>query len=251
MPTPCQTGSFVFGAVGKYVSYPASADWAPGTGDFCIEWWQYQTQATPPCCSRVWQIGNWPAQHFGVSIENGNFYAWMTNAIVGSYALTNYLNQWVHFAYVRKNLHMAVYQNGAKIIDGAVANMDINTSPEPLQIGYGSDMYWTGKLTNFHFVKGNSVYEPAGSTITVPTGPLNPTTGTKLLLRASTEATYLTDSSGLNRTATNNGNVTWSADSPLCPETGIVSNAATFKIGAQTVSKIYKASTLIWEAPAN
>jgi hypothetical protein len=38
------TGSAQFGNPGQYLSVTGSSDFAVGTGDFTVEWWQYMTQ---------------------------------------------------------------------------------------------------------------------------------------------------------------------------------------------------------------
>jgi hypothetical protein len=101
----------------------------------------------------------------------------------------------------------------------------VTNNTDPLKIGFGSSNWWNGKITNFRWVKGSSVYDGTQSTITVPTSPLAAIGGTKLLLLTNSAGTYLTDSSGLNKSATNNGNVIWSSDSPdlaCCEELNLV-----------------------------
>jgi hypothetical protein len=39
-----------------------------GTGDFTIEWYQYQTDTNS--FPRIFQVGNYPTTSIGVSIEN-------------------------------------------------------------------------------------------------------------------------------------------------------------------------------------
>ena len=38
------TGSAQFGNSGQYLSVAGSSDFAVGTGDFTVEWWQYMTE---------------------------------------------------------------------------------------------------------------------------------------------------------------------------------------------------------------
>jgi hypothetical protein len=214
----CHKGSLVFGANDKYISYAGSNDWALGTGDFCIEWWQYQTAASPPLYSRLFQVGDYPNHSIAVSIENGQFIFWVNNGngYYGPVSLANYLNQWVHFAVVRQSGTTSVYQNGTRIINVSTPN-NVTNNTDALKIGFGSGNWWNGKITNFRWVKGSSVYDGTQSTITVPTAPLPAISGTKLLLLTETSGTYLNDSSGLNKSATNNGSVTWSSDAPNFP----------------------------------
>lgn len=210
-------GSYRFGlndTEPRYISIPASDDWAFGTDDFTVEWFQYQTQASPPSYSRLFQIGNWPSHSFAVSIESGNFLLWL-NAGSTYYAnlpLSNYINQWNHFAVSRSSGMVSVWQNGEIIWNGPVNN-SIENNFEELLIGFGSDNVWNGYLTNFRIVTGNSVYDVNSSTIVVPDSPLTDVMGTKLLLLFG-DPNNLVDSSQYNRPVTNYG-ATWSDLTPF------------------------------------
>lgn len=216
----CPTGSLSFGVSGRYLSLEAGENWSAGTGDFCIEWWQYQTQSSPPSYSRVFQVGDWPNHSIAISIESGNFLVWVNNGsnFYANEPLTDYLNQWVHFVFLRQSGVVSVYKNGVRFINVSASN-DVNDVTNELKIGEGSGNWWNGDITNFRWVNGNSVYDGTQSTITVPTEPLTNISGTKLLLLANDNSTYLLDSSSNNLTVTNNGSVTWSSNSPnfLCP----------------------------------
>lgn len=64
-------GAISFNGSSTYLSAPASADWAPGTGDFTVEWWQYQTDSS--AYPRIFSVGSYPAAAIGVSIESTTF----------------------------------------------------------------------------------------------------------------------------------------------------------------------------------
>ena len=213
--TKFRGGSYQFGGSNRYLSIPAGSDWAVGTGDFCVEWFQYQTQASPPAYSRLFQVGEWPNHSIAVSIESGNFYVWLNagSTFYSAGALSNYLNKWVHFAFVRQSGLVSVYQNGVRILNQLITN-NITNTVDNLQIGYGSGNYWNGYVTNFRFVNGSSVYDASQSTITVPKEPLTEITGTKLLLLAKNRNDF-SDSSSLNKSITNVSDVTWSPSGPF------------------------------------
>lgn len=210
-------GSYRFGlndTEPRYISIPASEDWAFGYDDFTVEWFQYQTQASPPSYSRLFQVGGWPNQSFAVSIENGLFLLWLNNSSTYYVGLeiSNYLNKWIHFAISRVSGQVSVWQDGTKIWNGTV-NTDITNNYDNFQIGYGSDNVWNGYVTNFRLVTGTYVYDVNDNTITVPTTPLTNVTGTKLLLLFS-DPNNLIDLSPDNRTITNYG-ATWSNLTPF------------------------------------
>ena len=56
----------------SYLRIPNTNDFDFGTGDFTIEWYQYQTDNNP--YPRIFQVGNYPSVSIGVSIEGGIFY---------------------------------------------------------------------------------------------------------------------------------------------------------------------------------
>lgn len=216
---PTKPGSYRFGRndiIERYISIPASNDFAFGTSDFTVEWFQYQTQASPPSYSRLFEIGGYPDHSFAVSIESGTLILWLNNSTTfyGSLPLSNYLNEWSHFAISRQSGAVSIWQDGARIWTGTVSNNVTDNSSE-FTIGSGSSNVWNGYLSNFRLVtgNGNSVYNPSNLTITVPTLSLTNVPGTKLLLLFENE-NNLKDSSIYNRSITNFG-ATWSSISPF------------------------------------
>jgi hypothetical protein len=213
---PTKPGSFRFGlndVTERYISIPASNDFAFGTNDFTVEWFQYQTQVSPPDYSRLFQIGTYPEHSFAVSIESGALFLWLDKTYYGVLALSNYLNEWSHFAISRQSGTVSIWQDGSRIWTGTVGNSVTNNS-DVFKIGSGSSNVWNGYLSNFRLVTGNGncVYDPSNLTITVPTTALTNVSGTKLLLLFGENNPI--DSSIYNRQITNYG-ATWSSISPL------------------------------------
>jgi hypothetical protein len=60
------------GTATSYLSIPNTNEFDFGTGDFTIEWYQYQTDSNP--FPRIFQVGNYPTISIGVSIEGGSFF---------------------------------------------------------------------------------------------------------------------------------------------------------------------------------
>jgi len=213
---PTKPGSFRFGlndVTERYISIPASNDFAFGTNDFTVEWFQYQTQVSPPDYSRLFQIGTYPEHSFAVSIESGALFLWLDKTYYGVLALSNYLNEWSHFAISRQSGTVSIWQDGSRIWTGTVGNSVTNNS-DVFKIGSGSSQVWNGYISNFRLVTGNGncVYDPSNLTITVPTTALTNVSGTKLLLLFGENNPI--DSSIYNRQITNYG-ATWSSISPL------------------------------------
>lgn len=214
------TGSAQFGNTGQYLSVAGSSDFAVGTGDFTVEWWQYMTQTpedtSPSRWPRVW----WVDGSFGVSLENAPdpiFYFWLggaRNMATLTNFSSNYKDKWVHFATTRTSSTLRVFANGIQI-GSEVNTTNVTNSSTALAIGsYPLDTaccQFPGRITNFHFVKGTSLYS---ANFTVPTVPTTAVANTKLLLLHTNASGLLTDSSASARTVTNVGSITFSSLSP-------------------------------------
>jgi hypothetical protein len=230
---PPQLVSASFNGTSQYLTVPGNANYALGTGDFTIEWWQYQTGAgTFP---RVFSVGTSPTASVAVSIEGGTFYFWegSDGAAKFSSAITGYLNTWVQFAISRISGQTSVYQNGTQIGSTYADTNNINDSSSVLSIGRDMvatpNTYFPGYISNFRIVKGTGIYT---GNFTTPTKPLTPVTNTVLLL--SMGATPFIDTSTPTSavTVTNVGTVVTVNSSPF-PATwtdsisGIVATVAT------------------------
>ena len=165
----------------QYLSLPAGSSWVLGTGDFTIEWWQYMT--TQNSNPRVFSVGTYPSASIAVSIEGGTFYVWEASGFRFNFALSTYLNTWIHFAISRVSGNTSVYQNGTRIGSTYTDTNNINNSSANLTIGQESTTsagsYFTGYLSNFRIVKGTGVYTANFSPITTT---LRPVAGTQVLL---------------------------------------------------------------------
>lgn len=209
------SGSFLFdGGENCNIVIPNDEDFRFRTGDFTVEWWQFQTDNNSYV--RPWSQGDWPSATIGVSLEDGLFYYWEDGDLY-NIGLIEYKNQWVHFAITRNESTIKVFKNGIQLGDSLTSSYDYNDTINNLGIGneptypYGSLTAFGGNITNFRWVKGTAIYT---SNFSVPTSPLIATPDTKLLLLASTEATFLNDSSGLSKTIINTNSV-WSSDNPF------------------------------------
>ena len=171
-------GSYYFDGTG-YLRLAASPNWALGTGDFTIEWFQYQT--THDSYPRVFQVGRYQQ---GISIGcnfnlTGEFDVWTPGVSASgfdSFTVGDVTEAWQHFAIVRRNSELHVYKNGVQV--GVMANSaDVTNSTTDLYIGCEGvtpDTFFTGYITNFRLVKGVAVYT---GDFTVPTSALTATAG--------------------------------------------------------------------------
>jgi hypothetical protein len=179
-PTASPVGgkAYELNGTSSYLSVPADNSWNFGTGDFTIEWFQYQTDTN--AFPRIFAIGSYDlGTVIGCSIEDGLFYAWYNNNNNYNPEESNYKDAWYHFSIVRNGNMLHVYKNGQEIGPGKdITGINIiNSSNHPLYFGVedggaNTNTYFGGYLTNIRIVKGLAVY--TGS-FTVPTSPLTQT----------------------------------------------------------------------------
>lgn len=211
-------GSILFsGSSTSGLTFPNDPDFRFGTGDFTVEWFQYQTSGDASA-QRIFAIGNYPTQTIGISQEGSftsrTFYAWVSGAnAIGS--SLNLANAWNHFAICRSGTSLRIFRNGTQIGTTLSNSTNFNNTTNVLAIGNESSpsavATFNGYITNFHWVKGTALYT---ANFTRPSAPITPVANTKLLLRATTSGTYIQDSSGLGKVATPTG-ATWNALSPF------------------------------------
>lgn len=217
-PKPSVGGSLFFnGADNSNLSVPNDVDFRNGTGDFTIEWFQYAT-TVGNSFPRLFSIGNYPGQSIAVSQEGSDasrtFYAWISGANIIE-SNQNYSNTWVYFALCRQGTNFRVFKNGTQIGTTLTNSTNFNNTTNALRIGNETTpsvgAAFKGYITNFRWTKGVALYT---STFTRPSAPLTASANTSLLLLATSNATASTDSSGKNKTVTNNS-VTWNALTPF------------------------------------
>lgn len=168
----------------SYLQIPNTDEFDFGTGDFTIEWYQYQIDNNP--FPRIFQVGSHssPGEEItiGVSIERvtiggipgGDFYYWPkvlsgasppgsagTVRKVAFIESASYKNTWVHFAICRSSNVTKVFMNGVQIGDNIVDENDYNgisslaIANQPVKTTLAS---FGGYMTYFAWVKGIAKY---------------------------------------------------------------------------------------------
>jgi hypothetical protein len=161
----------------NYVSVSGNSNFNVGTGDFTIEWFQYQTDSSS-FARPFWYSNLVNATYWGVSIEGGTFYFWNSgaNTMASSVQLSTYKNAWVHFAVVRSSGNIKLYKNGTAIGNTVANTSNMSTTTGTLAIGgkpYGSNIneQFGGSITNWRM---SSIAVYTGN-FTTPTSPLGTT----------------------------------------------------------------------------
>ena len=158
-------------SVNSVITFPASSDWAVGTGDFTVEWFGYQTNTSQ--FQRVFSVGNFPTIKLGVSIESSTFYYWANNSFHYSSAGSTSTNTWYHWAVVRQSGTTSVYRDGVLRGSSILDTNNITDNTTNFTVGNtltpATNAAWVGYITNFRFIKGLAVYT---GNFTTPTAAL-------------------------------------------------------------------------------
>lgn len=212
-------GSIHFNGTTQALTAPAGSNWAPGTGDYTVEWYQKQNVGTSPY-TRVFTIDGWPSVSLAVSIEGGDFLLWESGSIISRIELVGWQDTWRHFAISRVGGFSHIFQDGVLLAREASTN-DINNTTSDLSIGMDlvqvSNTYFSGSITNFHFVNGTGLYSGSvvGDTYFYPPLPTSPNADSKLLLLVESSGTLVADSSGNGTVVTAVNDPTFSSDYPV------------------------------------
>jgi hypothetical protein len=145
----------------SYLRIPNTDAFDFGTGNFTVEWYQYQTDTNS--FPRIFQVGTYNAGlSIGVSIEGGRFYYWTNNTpnLITTLPSSSYKNKWVHFAISRSNSVTTVFMDGISI--GSVDDTNDFNGVNDLIISNESTLSnnaaFGGYIYYFSWVKGVALY---------------------------------------------------------------------------------------------
>jgi alpha-tubulin suppressor-like RCC1 family protein len=220
-PLSCPYGAQTFSAGSPTaLTIPNGGDYAMGTGDFTVEWWQNATAG--------WTTFGYGLNQYVFSVNDNQFafseyleppyidpqiVSWVFYANGTAYTLYTYnyvfgetslYGNWLHIAVVRASGVVTLYING--LAQGTATVTDNITDTSTLYVGdfttHDSFGYYNynGLITNFRIVKGTAIYT---SNFSVPSAPLTNVSGCKLLMQVNSSGTIFTDSSSAGKTVTN------------------------------------------------
>ena len=108
-------GSIVLNGSSQFININNISSYAPGTGDFAIEWWQFGGNSSS--FPRVFSIGTYTTGiTLALSQEGGTLYYWINTSAntpgtaIGS--IGTVLNVWSHFVVTRVSGVVRAYKNG-------------------------------------------------------------------------------------------------------------------------------------------
>ena len=175
-------GSVLFDGSGDYLSYPSSADFALGTGDFTLEAWVYPTSAPGGGVNNDMTLfGHFGSPTMFFFLDNATLAPKLYNGstTVGS-SIGVSDNAWSHVAFSRTSGTLKIFVNGVEGYSASYTFDHTSTaSPYTGKSNVTSNRYFHGFISDLRLVKGTGAYT---SDFTPPTSPLTAITNTKLLL---------------------------------------------------------------------
>ena len=174
-----------FNGTSSYLTLSSNASMSFGTGNFTIEGWFFTGDKSISGGASRTLIGNSGNSYtMQVYISTSGYMTFGNTGstyLQGATDLAN--NTWHHFAISRSGTstnQIAMWVDGTRVAQGTNSQ---NYTSGTIYIGaFGTtDGFWNGYISNLRIVKGSAVYDPANSTITVPTTPLTAITNTALL----------------------------------------------------------------------
>lgn len=166
------------GTTTSYVYVNGQVGYAFGTGDYTIEWFEYDiaSGAFPRIFWYTSTIGS-NSPSLGLSQEGSaasrTNYLWPAVSALASTTVA--VNTWYHFALVKISGKVYLYKNGTLLNAGGTVNTtNVTDSTSTFYIGTKaagglSSEQFNGYITNFRIVKGLGVYT---GNFTVPTSAL-------------------------------------------------------------------------------
>jgi hypothetical protein len=161
-------GAAYLDATSSYLTTPHSQDWEFGSGDFCVEWWEFRfatttgqatfsrdgTDAVP-----AWIFGRSNATNLLIDISSNG----VSNDIANGKTLGAItINTWNHFAISRSGSNFYAWKNGA-LTDSWTSAAAIFTSSTPLYLGRNVSTYLGAIIDEVRITKGEPVYTTAFS----------------------------------------------------------------------------------------
>lgn len=174
------SGSILLNGTNQYLTVPANAAFAFGTGDFTVEVW---VRATGSSVGRITTrqpaaglTGSW-----GFNFSSTSFA--FTEVVAGEPGVTasglpTMLNTWTHLAACRQGTTLRLFANGVQVGTGTFSN-NLSASTQVLSIGAAYETFYSGYISNLHIVKGTALYT---SNFIPPQGPIKRIGNTSLLL---------------------------------------------------------------------
>ena len=246
-------GSIYFNGTTQYLTVPANAVFAFGTGAFTVEAWVYLTTLQDILVFDTRTSAATTGIGFQINSSGVLCYIQATSTTLGTSALTT--GTWYHIAWVYDGTTVTGYVNG---VAGTPSTVSLSLTQNNASIGrsgVSSASFMAGYLSNLRVVTGAAAYTqnftPTSGPFTtsqtfnqsgIPSCPVQ-SSQTKLLLNTPANTSFLTDSSTNAFTVTNNGTATSNPFNPFSENYTVLSNPGSVLLNGSTQYLTLPAST--------
>ena len=246
-------GSIYFNGTSQYLTVPANAVFAFGTGAFTVEAWVYLTSLQDILVFDTRTSAATTGIGFQINSSGVLCYIQATSTTLETRALTT--STWYHIAWVYDGTTVTGYVNG---VAGTPSTVSLSLTQNNASIGrsgVSSASFMAGYLSNLRVIKDTAVYTQSFSPTTgpfttsqtfnqsgIPSCPVQ-SSQTELLLNTPANTSFLTDSSTNAFTVTNNGTATSNPFNPFSENYTVLSNPGSVLLNGSTQYLTLPAST--------
>lgn len=215
------SGSIAFNGTNQALIYPASTNYAFGTGDFTVEMYVYRSNTNGIMLDAR---SNAVAETWAMYNPNGKL-NWYTGPIDVGTPSDIPLNSWAHIAVCRSGTTTRLFING--VFETSFTDITNYTTANTLKVGVNANQtnnFFGGNMSNVRITKGVALYT---ASFTPSSAPLSRSASTGLLLSAVSGSAYA-DSSGNATISSAPNSPPWSQLSPFATGLGFKNRVYTW-----------------------
>lgn len=181
------------GTTGQGATIPQTTATDLGSGNFTVECWvntlSYNATIVTKRRTDTLLTGSWM-----LAVNPSGFFTFQGVGWASSYqATTNAIpvGAWTHLAVSRSGTNLSMFVNGVRVYNVTDSYNYTCSTYTIIKLGGNSGGNYpsggalsfgiNGSISNLRIVQGTAVYDPASTTVTVPTSPLTAISGTSLL----------------------------------------------------------------------
>lgn len=182
-------GSAYFDGSGDYLTAPANAAWAFGTGDFTVECWVNFNSGSSNGRISNRLPGGGASGTWGFNI--GPSFFSFSEVVAGEPGVTasglpSMTGAWTHLVACRSGSTLRLFANGV-LVGSGTNTTNFNNTSYSLVIGATYETSMAGYISNVRIVKGTALYTAA---FTPPTSPVTAVSGTSILCNFTNAGIY-------------------------------------------------------------
>jgi len=175
-------GSGYFDGSGDYLQSSANTAFDPGSGDWSCECWFFPTFSSGTDKVVLGNAASGSGFDFLMASTSVFAFRYYDPTYRDSGSLAAVTNAWTHVAVCKTSTRLSVFLNGNRVFT-TTSFVTITASTNPFRVGASNiNNPFEGYISNVRIVKGSTPYDPAQTTITIPTAPVTAITNTQYLL---------------------------------------------------------------------